>query len=117
MVKTKDQAPAAAKTAAPFRQPAPVRPGPEAAPVRPVFSTEARANGVPASMRAAELTIGAGGTAGRARMAAGMQRSVGNARMARMMGHASGVAAGPASSGKTSRAGGLPAPVQTRLES
>ena len=88
MVKTKDQSPAQAQAPAMHRQPEPVRPGPESAPARPVFSTEARSNGIPAAARAAGQLAsghGAGGAGGRARKAASMQRSVGNARMGRMM--------------------------------
>ena len=110
MAATKEQV--AEKAAAPVRQPDVVRPTPETALARPVFSTEPRSNGVPASARAAELTGGSGGTATRARMASSLQRTLGNARMARMMAH--GGPAGRAAS--TTAVGKIPSPTQEKLE-
>jgi Domain of unknown function (DUF4157) len=110
MEKTKELAQAPAK-APPVRQPETARRGPEPSFAPPVFSAQARSNGVPAAARAAEMTSAPGGTASRARMASSLQRSLGNARMSRMMAHG-GPAGRPAAGG----AGKIPSPTQEKLE-
>ena len=110
MEKTKELAQAPAKSS-PVRQPETARRGPETTFAPPVFSSQARSNGVPAGARAAEMTSAPGGTASRARMASSMQRSLGNARMARMMAHG-----GPAGRPSAGGAGKIPTPTQEKLE-